>query len=330
MRPLRSVDPSAGLLASTRGSTRACGLIKGRTRPSEDGVKQTSGQRWITAFAIAGVLLLHGAAAQAGSVVVTIVDGRTAVADITLQDPNGPSIYTAEFELEFETENLKNLTVECVGITADVLGPSEIVNIESRLPHPTTQHVDSAFPVRVTVEPPAGCGLQFQNQYDVSLDTPDLVYEPFSKYRLVKAPIGGSFRYVTGSVESGSVRARGRAGGFSEFVLIRDDATPPSYYIDCLNEYDTLEARIENSSISLTARHALETDLAVSRAAYEAGNYADAITLLQNFDAHCVEYGGAALPNIWRSARDLDDIEGDLVGHTGNLRFLMGRLNGTP
>jgi len=52
--------------------------------------------------------------------------------------------------------------------------------------------------------------------------------------------------------------------------------------------------------------------------------------LLANFDAHCAAYGGEALPNRWHSARDLDNIEGDLVGHADNLRFLMGRLDGTP
>jgi hypothetical protein len=49
-----------------------------------------------------------------------------------------------------------------------------------------------------------------------------------------------------------------------------------------------------------------------------------------NFEAHCRAYGGEALPNRWRSARDLDNIEGDMVGVTDSLRFLMGRLNGSP
>jgi len=97
-----------------------------------------------------------------------------------------------------------------------------------------------------------------------------------------------------------------------------------------VNTYDALEARLRNSAISLTARHALEIDLEVSRAAYDAGNLPEAIAHLANFDAHCAAYGGEALPNRWHSARDLDNIEGDLVGHADNLRFLMGRLDGTP
>lgn len=280
----------------------------------------------IPILVVAGVLL-QSAAATAGSVVVTIIDGRTAVADITLPNPGGGS-FTAEFELEFEVQNLQNLTVACIGISADVLDAGEIADIQSRLPHPGTQTIDPAFPVRVTVEPPVDCGLSFQDQYEVSLDTPDLVYAPFSPYRLVKAQIGQPFRYVTGTVTSGSVRARGRAGGFSEFVMIKD--LSPSYASDCEEEYLDVGTRLANATLSPTARRVLENDYEISRAAYEAGDFSGAIARLQTFDAHCAAFGGQGVPNIWRSARDLDDVEGDLVGHTNSLRFMMGRLGGSP
>jgi hypothetical protein len=145
---------------------------------------------------------------------------------------------------------------------------------------------------------------------------------------MVKAPIGGQFHYVTGAVTAGSVRVRGRTGGFSEFIMISD--AQPNYSTDCRDEYTNLDTRLRSAPMSPTARRALETDLAVSRAAYEASNFAEAIARLSAFDAHCVEYGGDALPNRWRSARDLDNVEGDLVGHTDNLRFMMGRLSGSP
>jgi hypothetical protein len=292
-------------------------------------------KRWprLPVIAVAGFLLLQSAAACAGGVVVEIIDGRKAKADITLPNPNGGN-YTAEFEIEFERDGLENLTVECIGITADVLDATEIDDINARLPHGTqpggggTQAIDPAFPVRVTVEPPVGCGLAFRNGYDVSIDTADLVFEPQSKYRFMKAPIGGLFQYVTGAVTSGSVRSRGSSGGFSEFVLIKDDI--PQYAQDCRTEYDYVEARLRTSALSPTARRTLEVDLARSRAAYEAGDFTTAIALLAPFDGHCVEYAGEGLPNAWRSARDLDNVEGDIVGRSDNLRFMMGRLNGSP
>ena len=276
----------------------------------------------------ASMLIAYASAAIAGdSVVVTIVDGRTAKADITLVNPGGGH-YTAEFELEFEAQGLQNLTAACLGITADVLDATEIANVNLRLPHSDHQHVDTNFPVRVTVEPPANCGLTFQDHYDVTFETEDLVYTPDGPYRLMKAPLGGLFHYVTGSVTQGSVRSRGRTGAFSEFVIIAD--TAPTYSNDCEDVYTTLQQRIDASSMSPTARQALTVDLAISHAAYGARNYPDAIARLAIFDQHCVEYAGASLPNVWRSQRDLDNVEGDLVGNTDSLRFMMGRLSGQP
>jgi uncharacterized protein DUF6689 len=289
-------------------------------------------RRWrmFPTLAVAGFLLLQVSSALAGGVVVTIIDGRKAKAEITLPNPGGGD-YTAEFELEFETEGLQNLTPECIGISADVLTPAEITDIQNnRLPHSggSQQIIDPLFPVRVTVEPPVSCGLAFQNGYDVEIDTENLVFEPMSMYRLVKAPIGGDFKYITGAVTAGSVRVRGGGGGFSEFVVIKDQN--PQYSPDCETEYGDLESRLTHTQMSPAARRALETDLARSRAAYTAGNFADAIAMLSQFDAHCVEFGGAGLPNRWRSTRDLDNAEGDMVGHTDNLRFMMGRLSGAP
>jgi hypothetical protein len=276
----------------------------------------------------ASLLTASASAAIAGdSVVVTIVDGRTAKADITLVNPNGGH-YTAEFELEFEAQGLQNLTAACLGITADVLDAAEIANVNTRLPHSDHQHVDTNFPVRVTVEPPANCGLTFQDHYDATFETEDLVYTADGPYRLMKASLGGPFHDITSSVTQGSVRSRGRTGAFSEFVIVAD--SNPTYTFDCEYVYSTLQARIDASSMSPTARQALTVDLAISRAAYEARNYADAVARLAIFEQHCVEYAGAALPNVWRSQRDLDNVEGDLVGNTGSLRFMMGRLSGQP
>lgn len=285
----------------------------------------------IALLAGASMLTAYASAAIAGdSVVVTIIDGRKAKADISLVNPGGGH-YTAEFELEFEAQGLQNLSAECLGITADVLDAAEITDIEqNRLPPLDRAHqiIDPAFPVRITVEPPPACGLTFQDHYDVTLETDDLVYVPSSTYRLMKAPIGGLFHYVTGSVTQGSVRSRGRTGAFSEFIMISD--TAPTYSADCENEYTTLQARIDAAQMSPTARQALTVDLAISHAAYEARNYPDAIARLATFDQHCVEYGGPSLPNVWRSQRDLDNVEGDLVGNTDSLRFMMGRLSGQP
>ena len=271
--------------------------------------------------------LLAAAAAHAGGSIVVTIDGNQAKADITLPvPPPGSGNYTAELELEFE--NPHNLTVACLGIDANVLTASEITDINSRLPTPATQSIDPAFPVRVVVEPPVSCGLQFYYDVKVSLETDDLVYQPYSVYRLMKAPIGGLFQNITSSVTAGSVRARGSGGSFSEFVMVEDTAQDND--ADAIRAFDALEARLNDPAIGLTAQLTLQTDLAVSRAAYTAHNYAQAIAYVDQLDYHCAVLGGPALPNTWRAARDLVNAEGEVVSFTGNLRFALGRLNGSP
>ncbi|MEO6690481.1 MAG: DUF6689 family protein [Dokdonella sp.] len=283
--------------------------------------------RYAVIAGFAGCIALFQCDESRAGVIVTIIGGTKAHADISLPVLSpGSGNYTAEFELEFEAPH--NLTVACLGLTADVLDATAIANINGRLP--PNQSIDPAFPVRVTVEPPAGCGLQFYYDVKVDLDTPDLVFSPFSQYRLVKAAIGGvaPFHDLTAKVVSGSVRVRGSAGGFSEFVVTKD--TLQDYATGASQGYAALEARLSDAAIGLTAQLTLMTDLDISRAAFEAGNYAQAISHLDDLDYHCAVLGGPALPNTWRSARDLVNAEGEVVGFTGNIRFALGRLSGSP
>lgn len=292
-------------------------LVASRTHPAR--------RRRFALDACALVLTACAAGAHAGSVVVTIVDGRKAHADISLPAPGGGQ-YTAEFEIEFE--NPQNLTVACVGLDADVLDAGEIADVESRMPAPGNQVIDAAFPVRVTVEPPSGCGLQFDDEVHVEYHTVDLAYVPFSPYRLMKAPVGLGFADITGGVLSGSVRARGSGGSFSEFVIAK--TLVQNYANDADAGYDALEARLDDPAIGLSAQLTLQADLAVSRAAFDAANYTQAIAHLDDLDLHCASLGGPALPNVWRSARDLVNAEGELVTLSGNVKFALARLNGVP
>ncbi|HEY0231181.1 MAG TPA: DUF6689 family protein, partial [Dokdonella sp.] len=192
---------------------------------------------------LASCALFAAAPAQAGGGIVVTIDGNKAKADITLPvPPPGSGNYTAELELEFEAPH--NLTVACLGIDANVLTASEIADIESRLPNPAAQSIDPAFPVRVVVEPPISCGLQFYYDVKVTLETDDLVYQPYSVYRLMKAPIGGLFQNITSSVTAGSVRSRGSGGSFSEFVMVAD--TLHDNDADATRAYDALEGRLND------------------------------------------------------------------------------------
>ena len=266
-------------------------------------------------------------------VTTSIVDGTKFKADICLPDPNGGANFEMSFDLEFKLDpadptSLQNLTVPCVGFNVEVLDAAAIANVESRLPDPVNQAIDPALPLRVTIEPPVACGLAFEDDYDAEIKGDNLVWVPFSPYRLMKAPIGGSYRDITSSVIAGSVRSRGCGGTFSEFVMVVDQAQ--NYASEVAAAYADLGAKIADAAVGPTASATLGSDRSLSQAAYEAGNFSDAITRLDDLVAHCGTLGGPALPNRWRSARDLLNLEGEIVARSNHLKFLLDRLNGNP
>lgn len=273
----------------------------------------------------AGAVLLAGmlTASTASADVVVTIDGNLVDAHVTLPVV-GVTIFSADVHLEFD--NPRNLTAECLGIDAELLDLADILDIVARLPDPGGLQVAAGFPVRITIEPPAGCGLAFDNEVKVDIDTPNLLFIPLSAYRLMKAPIGGQFYDMTSQVLAGSVRARGSSGGFSEFVLVLDLLQDPS--ADFLTAYNALDAKIQTRPLSATAQNTLAADLALVKAAFDAGNYAAAIVHLSTFETHLRAQGGTGVANEWRSARDLVNDLGDMVSLMGSLRFNLGRLNG--
>jgi hypothetical protein len=275
---------------------------------------------------VLGLWLLSSAnAAAGGGVIVTIIDTDTAKAEITLPNPGGGT-FSADLELEFH--NPVNLSAACLGISAEVLDAGGIAAVQALLPDPVNQIIDPAFPLLITVEPPVGCGLEFDDEVHVELDTADLVYTGFSPYRLMKAPIGGAFHDITSSVVAGSVRARGSGGSFSQFVMVKD--LLQNYALQTQLAYGALDARLADAAIGPTGKQTLGTDVAISRAAFDSNDYAQALARLDDLGSHCGALGGVTLPNRWRSARDLNNAEGEIVSLSDHLKFLLGRLNGVP
>lgn len=272
------------------------------------------------ATALCIVALALAPAVARGQVVITIV-GDSADAVITLPGP-GNTTYQADFEIDFEFP--QNLTEACLGLSADVLDAGEIADITARFPDPAGYAIDAAFPVRVRVDPPAACGLEFRNDLKLKFRAENLVYAAGSPYRLLKAPSGGAFTDITAQVSAGSVRTRGSGGSFSEFVIARDLVI--DYAADAVAQYATLAARLDDPAISTTVQRVLELDVAASRAAYEAGDYIAAADYLGQFDGRCRGFDDDAVPDRWRAARDLVDARGELLAIAAALRFSLESL----
>jgi hypothetical protein len=272
---------------------------------------------------LAVALLCWGVPALAQ--VVVNINGDTAVATIALPKPGGGT-YNAEFRVDFD--NPVNLTVACLGLSADVLDAFEIADIDARLPDPANMEIDPAFPIRVTVEPPSGCGLQFDNDIEIEFRADDLSFAPFSPYRLVKAPVTLAYRDITRSVTAGSVRTRGTGDGFSEFVIVRD--LLQDYPADAAALFDALASEVDDDALTIAAQQALTADLETAHAAFIANDFAAAIASLQQFEARTRTLAGDGIPNRWRAQRDLIDDTAELLRDAGALIFVLNRLNGVP
>ncbi len=267
-------------------------------------------------------LPLAVAPAQA-AVVVTIV-GDVATAAITIEE--GVESYSATLRLSFEQP--QNLTEACLGIAADFLDATEIAAIDARLPDPLGLEIDTDFPIRVSVEPPPGCGLSFINEVQIELTTADLDYEDFSPYRLMKGPIAGPFADITAAVEPGSIRARGRGGTFSEFVIVAD--LSQDFALDSTQLLAALANELDDPDIALTARVALEAQLAIVDSAFRSGQIGAARQALVAFEFDLRGFSGAGVPNAYVPEVGLGSEVGELLALSGALGFQLARLDGVP
>ncbi len=302
-------------------------------------------RRWIGL--LVGVLGMALAAAASAQVVVT-VDGDTAFATISLTDNNGTT-YDADVTIVFDTP--QNLTPESLNLTAQIVDPADI---DPRLPGQNilcgagNVRMDPDFPLMVTIEPPdipwlfqsgfdggaANGGLQFLNTYAIEIHTHDLVYQPHSPYRVFKAPIGGDFYDVTNDVQQGSVRARGRHGAFSQFVVVAD--TRQVLQIPLLGSLlcpvyaektDAMLGLILGAVIGDVLRLDL-LNLLAQVVALIPIDVLGAIGALDNLIAEIDANAGTDLPNVWRASRDVTNSAGELKGLAEALRFdLVESLN---
>jgi hypothetical protein len=279
-------------------------------------MRESRHRSFVPGWASAALLLLGlMLAAPARSQVSVSVSGNTATAQISLAGG-----YGADFTLTFPSA--QNLSASSLGIGASVVNPLD-PTLLARLPAGSSLAVPTAFPVMISVTPPALGGFAFTNGASVEIHTHNLVFTQNSPFRIYKAPAGGSFYDITSDVLAGSVRTRGTTGGFSDFLILIDTG---SYEDGAEDKYEYLESRVDTNALSSGARTALLADLASSRSAYDQDDFALASTRLDTFRSHVLGYAGNGVPNAWRAARDLDNIAGDLLAESASLQFTLNRL----
>jgi hypothetical protein len=142
-------------------------------------------------------------------------------------------------------------------------------------------------------------------------------------YRLFKAPVSGAFKDITDDVLKGSVRARGRGGSFSQFLIVAD--TRASTTVEQGKATD-LQARIQAAAIPSMLQTNLLGQLASVQSAVVLSDYTTAIGDLDQLIALIQAHGGIDIANVWISDQSRVNDAGDLLALAYTLRFTLLRL----
>jgi hypothetical protein len=232
-------------------------------------------------------------AAAFGQTLPVTVEGNEA--RVTIELPGGIG---AELTITFE--DVEGLTPTSLDVTAELVSPLDL-GILSRLP--ANVSIPGSFPVLVEIVPSASSLLTFSGKYDISLYTHNLELNPAVPMSFFKAPSNppqSSFEDITVTEESGSYRAGGSGGDFSEFLIVVDNR-PINTVIN--GKFNALQARLTQHS-ALIPGVVLNTLLALLNQASLLNNFgltSAAIGVLQVFSQYVEALSGQFIPDVWQA-----------------------------
>ena len=265
--------------------------------------------------AVLALILCTALPAAGQGIISSSITGNSIEVSIAL-----PGGIGADVGISFE--QVSGLNLANLGLSAhlaNLLDPA----FRSRLPSPLVLPV---LPLVVRIEPPAAGGLTFSGVTEIDIHTHNLNYVPGTPLRFFSAPLGGKFEDVTAAMGSGSYRAQATKGGFSEFLIVAD-LRSRSQVIG--SKFDRLEELLEQYEGSMpgSVYDDLEDLLDDARAAYAGGSSTAAIAKIDGFIAVVEQNSGTVIPDVWRSARDVQNVAGYLRGAALTLRFSLGLKN---
>jgi hypothetical protein len=266
--------------------------------------------RWLAA----SVSLLVCSIASAQSLPVTV----TASGNIATIQVGSPANPIADLTLTFD--DATGLSPSSLGVSARLVDVSDPALL-SRLPDPTLTRLDSALPLLITIEPPSTGGLSFRRSGRFELHTHALAYSLGSNYRVLKAPVGGSFRDTTEEIAQGSVRARSRYGGFSQFLVVTDLRQTSGVIAE---KIASLRARV--ATLPAGEQPAFTAQLDTVEQAVASHDYATAISATDLISQRALDRDGKGLLDQWRATHDADNQVGELLTGAATLKFSIAYL----
>lgn len=223
-------------------------------------------------------------------------------------------------DLTLSFDDASGLSASSLGVTAELVDPNAAALL-ARLPDGQLNQLAGALPLLVTIEPLASGSLSFDRTVRVELHTHLLSYTPGSSYRLFKAPLGGEFRDITDEIASGSVRARGTTGGFSQFLVLadlRETGTVVAQKVEWLRDrIDLLPAGEQG---------AFDAYLDTAESAVAGEDFPTAIAALDLFRARAASRAGNQLDATWQPGGSLQNHAGELISGAATLKFSVAYL----
>ena len=262
---------------------------------------------------LALLALLPAMAAQAGVLPVEVTVATNS-AEVRIGSATSP---LADLSLRFDSAT--GLSAANLGIKAETISVNNPALL-ARLPSSLTS-IPAALPLLVTIEPPATGTLSQRRVTHVELHTHALAYAAGSPLRLFKAQIGGPFRDITESVQPGSVRTRGTTPGWSQFLVLVDVRPTGSVITE---KFAYLQNQL--NLLPPTEKAPLQTYFNNAQVAVNEGRYDDAVVAMDSFSARVSARAGTNIPDVWRSARDLNNSAGELLAGANTLVFSIGFL----
>lgn len=267
-------------------------------------------RRILACFALVLMVSLPAAAIQ--GIASSSVSGSSVSLTVAL-----PGNLGADVTLSFES--VTGLTLSNLGVSVHLINPSD-PTLLARLPGGSIPA--GAFPVLLRIEPPATGSLAFTGIATLEVHTHNLQYVGGSPLRIFSAPLGGAFQDITTDIGAGSYRARGTSGGFSEFLIVSEARTLATV---AAAKFDRLEDLLEQyeGSMSTSIYDDLSALLESALTEYAQGDMSGAIHEIDDFIELVEDNSGTALPNVWRSARDVENVAGYLRARAQTLRFSL-------
>lgn len=259
-------------------------------------------------------LLCAAFTVSAQSLPVT-VDVNGQIATIQVGPGSNP---IADVTLTFD--NAAGLSASSLGVSAQLVNPANPALL-ARLTDPQLLQLDGAFPLLITIEPPASGGLSFQRTVRVEVHTHALVYSAGSSYRLFKAPLNGQFRDITDEIAPGSVRARGTTHGFSQFLVLTDLRQSDAVVAD---KFTALRSVL--ATLAASERAPLEALLDDAELAVASADFVAAGNVLDAFRARVSERAGSGIAQEWRAGGSLANPAGSLLAGAVTLKFSIAYL----